>query len=467
VHLDSDNDVYTCEDLHAGTKFNGFDADEFDPFGLSDDSKWTCEYIETEYGCDCTGCNCQEKPTTNTPECPNTCSNPDDTTVRNCDDTIIITDYALNCSNLENIHGCDCRGCLCEDSYCEYKEFPDVVLSINNSFIPATCDLLVQEYTCKQLYNGDLDTLTFEYIRDCVDRGCMCESCTPTCIGSNTCDDWLELDGAEDLSCDTLESNGCDCRGCDCRAAAVPCSTKCNAGTAALQIFADEQGIHSCDDWGEFFTDETFTCAFLEHEWNCDCSGCTCDASPECQTYGSPCAPCNNDPQLRNCDEIFAASDFSLTCEVTEEQFGCDCTGCNCAPVDLCVDSSLGYNCDVAMSTLAGETMGMTCDTLESLSFDCTGCSSCAYYDVCNKYRSPFSEGFIDNQPEYSAQKCDGDVLQNGGPFKFCACANLCDDTANCEYFDNEGNNCRLFSADECSAPASADAMTGIWILQA
>ena len=470
VSLGDDGDVYTCEDLSAGA-FQGLGS-RFGEYlggennGLSDGSAWTCPYLEEEYGCDCTNCNCVDPPSTTTELCPATCSSPDGSTL-SCDATIEITDYATNCSTLEEMHGCDCLGCACAEGYCASKEFSiDVV--VNSSTVPATCDLLEELYLCEDLYDGVYDANGFNYSTDCIDRGCGCTECKPTCLGGHTCDDWLATNGVlGELSCEILEQDpvGCDCSGCSCRAPNAPCSAKCEVGSGdlnGLQDFADEHGIVSCDDWGAFFTDDTFTCAYLEHEWDCDCTGCTCDHNPQCQTEVE-CKVCDTDVFSGNCDEIYEQSDYQLTCEISENSFGCDCNGCQCAPpniTDGCPNSCLGYSCDDILPVFGGD---MTCDSLEGLGFDCYGCSACEYYDICDSYRYAFSNGFIDNQPKEQAAQCDGTPIRTAGAFQFCDCANLCELTDGCTHFDNVGLDCRLFAEAECSAPVSAGEMTGIW----
>ena len=267
------------------------------------------------------------------------------------------------------------------------------------------------------------------------------------------------------MSCDILQADpiGCDCSGCDCRLPDSPCSIQCAppAHLSGLADFADLHGIHSCDDWGDFFLDDTFTCAYLEEYWECDCKGCTCDAEPMCDTYVE-CKVCDTDVFLGNCDEIFEESGYELSCEISEASFGCDCSGCECsAPPagDWCPTSCLGYTCDEALPVFGGD---LNCESLESLGFDCYGCSQCEYYDICDKYRYGFSNGFIDNQPKIQAQQCDGSATVLGA-FSFCDCANHCENSADCEYFDNLNLNCRLFAAGECDSPIDAGATVGIW----
>lgn len=476
VSLGSDGSVYTCQDLTGG--FQGIDS----PFGellggefngLSDGSVWTCAYLEEEYGCDCSDCGCVDPPSTTSAACPATCSGPEGIEDFDCDATIDALDYQATCGDLEAIHGCDCLGCQCMEGYCANKEVGTAILGENETMIAATCDLLNEEYNCASLLRGEHDADGFNYSTSCVDFGCGCTECVNTCLGDKTCDEWLVVNDEDSnfglLSCSTLESDpyGCDCGGCECREPYSPCSAQCGPGSegalAGLQAFADEQGILSCDDWGAFFTEETFSCAYLEHEWGCDCRGCECDSNPQCQTEVE-CKLCDTDVFNGNCDEIYAQSGYSLSCEISEESFGCDCAGCACMVPEItnttCEQSCLGYNCNEILPVFGGD---MTCDSLEGLGFDCSGCSGCEYYDICDSYRYGFSNGFIDNQPKFQAASCDGSPIRTAGAFSFCDCANLCEVTDSCDFFDNVGLNCRLFAADECATPNTAGEMTGVW----
>lgn len=120
----------------------------------------------------------------------------------------------------------------------------------------------------------------------------------------------------------------------------------------------------------------------------------------------------------------------------------------------------MGYTCDEALPVFGGD---LNCDSLESLGFDCWGCTQCEYYEVCDSYRYGFSNGFIDNQPKEQGKQCDGTPLRTVGAFQFCDCANQCDALAACTHFDNVDLNCRLFGAGECDAPVASGATIGVW----
>ena len=57
----------------------------------------TCEILESQYGCDCSGCDCPGE------ACPSTCYDYDcEYWVEKDGDT---------CADLESTYGCDCSGC--------------------------------------------------------------------------------------------------------------------------------------------------------------------------------------------------------------------------------------------------------------------------------------------------------------------------------------------------------------------
>ncbi len=458
----SDADFFTCRDLF--NKVDVFDdAAGPGPLALlSDGTAWTCPYLEEQYGCDCTDCGCVDTTPTNI-SCPGTCSSPADGwgSSFTCDETIEQLDYRATCADLEANHGCDCHGCMCAEGYCANT----VVLSVNGN--QYTCeDLNSDAAYCAALHRGELDDQFFSYETDCIAHGCECDECLPECLGDNTCDDWLWRNQLT-LTCADLEAApyGCDCSGCACQPPPVPCDAQCGppAGTHdGLQAFADDQGIVNCDDWGAFFTEETFTCAYLEYEWGCDCGGCNCTSAPECQTVVE-CKACVNDVFSGNCDEIFAGSDYRLSCEISESTFGCDCAGCSCTqppPVVGCNASCLGYTCDEVLPVFGGD---LSCESLESLGFDCEGCTGCEFYEICDSYRFGFSNGFLANQPALVAQVCEGTPIRQVGVFSFCDCVNACEETASCASFDNAGLNCRLFAADQCAAPMASIPTAGVW----
>lgn len=441
MSISSDDTFFTCAQLAEGS---------YSVMGLSDDTAWTCEYLEETYGCNCANCDCLPPANATEPEdCPATCL---DGTL-SCDMVIDMTNFHTNCSTLEATHGCDCTACACAEGYCD--NFP---VNIEGE----TCEQINARYSCAILRNSG------DYITDCVDHGCGCTECVPGCLeASSTCDDWLDLNGVDgDLNCATLEDEpiGCDCSGCECRTEIADCSAECMAPShlEGLQNFADMHEISSCDDWGRFFTDETFTCAYLEREWWCDCSGCECDSAPQCETQ-LECRPCENDVFSGTCDEMLVSSQGGISCEVAETKFACDCSGCSCElpPSGLCPDSCLGYSCDDVLPVFGGS---QTCGSLEGLGFDCNGCTQCDFYTICDTYRYPFSAGFITDQPKFQAQSCDGTPFRDVGAFSFCECANQCEADESCAFFDNVGLDCRLFTAGECAVRQADDELVGVWV---
>lgn len=197
----------------------------------------------------------------------------------------------------------------------------------------------------------------------------------------------------------------------------------------ASSIFADRRQLtleecpatcygFSCDYWADA-ANGGWTCETNEQEYGCDCSGCDCpadSASPSPTTTGNLCpATCLGG---QTCDEIVTESPDTYTCPMLEGGlFGCDCTGCVCAGAGDDAAASGGGDCP---ATCNGQTCdqqiaytGLSCYVLEwAQGCDCTGCA-------CD-------EGATDGD--------DG---------------SLCQDTA-VPLVDSEGFGCTFYDANRC-----------------
>lgn len=107
----------------------------------------TCESLESDYLCDCTGCSCNEQDEIDI--CPSTCNG-----AHTCDE--LLGDHT--CEELQTSYGCDCFGCGC---------------------LPAggVCEETCYGYSCDYWSNG-CDELESAY-------GCDCSSC---CCGAEDCE---------------------------------------------------------------------------------------------------------------------------------------------------------------------------------------------------------------------------------------------------------------------------------------
>lgn len=225
-----------------------------------------------------------------------------------------------------------------------------------------------------------------------------------------SCDDIISLfalsDDTERFTCDDLESlYGLDCRGCFCAdpvtdaATTRPecsdadaqcgfgwvdpmsCDSLIEASRATLEVYPDELQSH-------------LTCASLE-DLGCNCQGCACEREPVCAgtydyegTIGVEVLCMGG----MSCD-YWSARLPGVTCEILEEEYGCNCDYCSC---DLEVPDTTPEpecECEVSyeMASLDGSdgTEMVTCDTFSAfvepnglccgvmeyaLQMDCSGC---------------------------------------------------------------------------------------------
>lgn len=103
------------------TGCEGVSCDEFAAMVSAEDAYVSCDALETQLGCSCSGCDCVTTDAPATPEpaaCNMPCSglatflgmNEDQT----CDD-IREMEGTMTCAYMETFFACDCSGCLCEE----------------------------------------------------------------------------------------------------------------------------------------------------------------------------------------------------------------------------------------------------------------------------------------------------------------------------------------------------------------
>lgn len=71
-------------------------------FWVSYDPDYSCTFLEANYSCDCSNCECFEPHD----KCTTNCFGSD------CDDYVAL---GYTCSDMEDIYGCDCDGCTCNE----------------------------------------------------------------------------------------------------------------------------------------------------------------------------------------------------------------------------------------------------------------------------------------------------------------------------------------------------------------
>jgi hypothetical protein len=195
----------------------GLSCDDWVETEMSDRFFYTCQNLEDNYGCDCSGCKCQSTSTTTTPDddCATT------TSCLEMDCQTVSEMSGLSYYALEEHYGCDCAGCPgCDPEGCDGYSCEDwqAVFSGNDNFV--ICDALESQLGC-----------------DC--SGCDCATTTTTTTTTITCQ----------TTCDQLDNYF-------------------NTGNSL-----------TCDDVRAL--EDTMSCAYLETFFGCDCSGCLCEQVPD------------------------------------------------------------------------------------------------------------------------------------------------------------------------------------------
>jgi hypothetical protein len=184
---------------------------------------YTCDNLESDYGCDCSGCDCEAHPTM--PIVTNTnCSTGSTCIDLNCEIVSDMSGYSYE--DLESMYGCDCAACMtCKDDGCEGYSCEDWLNTFDNQGAYLECTALENELDC-----------------DC--SGCDCR--TSTTVSSTT------------SPTTTVVDNSCQ-----------PCSK-------LSEIFDMEL---NCDEFRTY--ENTLSCAYMETFFECDCRGCACEDVPE------------------------------------------------------------------------------------------------------------------------------------------------------------------------------------------
>ena len=200
---------------------------------------YSCESLESEYSCDCTGCICYDA----TSQCDSNCYG------LSCDEWVEI---GHTCSFAEDHFGCDCSGCACAEptvspqpcassSECADYEYC-ANITANGTWYPV----------CSPCYDEDGQT--------CAGLGLSIDSCDK-CAGCAV----QHLEWLNDGYCDnTLIYNTLKCNwdGGDC------CESTCREPADAVSWACGTDAPYACQDPAA--SDYESTCAT-------DCFGETCD----------------------------------------------------------------------------------------------------------------------------------------------------------------------------------------------
>lgn len=169
---------------------------------------YTCENLEDNYGCDCSGCECVE-PDTTTPE-PKSCSETTSCLDLDCETVATISGFAYH--ELESLYGCDCEDCGCDSRGCQQGYSCDEWQDLLDTHV--SCDTLESDFGCEckgcECKDSTIPTTT-------IDPGCVqpCDQLGDYFGAPATCDDVFALENS--ASCAYLEGFfGCDCTGCEC-----------------------------------------------------------------------------------------------------------------------------------------------------------------------------------------------------------------------------------------------------------
>ena len=194
---------------------------------------YTCNILESQAGCDCGGCECQDE---------TSCSGGATCYGNDCDwwhDNYGESD-GYTCDMMES-YGCDCSGCDCDDAHCSSYEFEE------GGGLCQGGEILMD--VCFQ-YDGD-------------------GGCAATCAQAQNL---VQQGGGDGMSCDDgwaqASASGC------CDEFTSNCPASCDVGGGSLW---------TCDQIEVFYgTDDTF-CDYLgmygleDIGIGCDCSGCMCE----------------------------------------------------------------------------------------------------------------------------------------------------------------------------------------------
>ena len=308
--------------------------------------------------------------------CPATCHG------RTCNEWLELDPF-IDCHTLQARYDCDCGGCsLCQERGCTNKKLD--------------CDYLIDNW----VENGEnigprigCGYLQLQGISDC--NGCAClsqalphplfadivekSSCKPTCKGK-TCNYWVSVG---QTCADLRDKYKCDCSGCS-RCPQKPVKVRCEAN-GCLQGNCESMSTEMT-----LFNSQggPWTCEKMVSINGCDCTGYStvgdlCKCVAESATGNCP-RSCAIGSSILTCDEIIDdapklfLNSHRQTCGSLENEYGCDCSGCQCARASACPDSCHGFSCDVWLHYNAGDgrDKGLaTCKDLETEhGCDCSGC---------------------------------------------------------------------------------------------
>ena len=316
-------------------------------FWVSYDPQYTCDVLEGNYSCDCSGCNCFDSHD----KCTTNCFGGD------CDEYVAL---GYDCNELESTYGCDCTGCQCMtvDTVTTCSNSTDCPFGYFCGSLNGLVDSDEPVVGCVPCFVGESDTC--ESMSVSVDNCDTCTGCAVTnmsWIGDGFCDN---EDGYNTAVCGW---DGGDCCGSTCGVGVNASELPYECGAHGLFICQDPNATDysctaSCLDYDcDYYTEQGYTCTDLESEFDCDCSNCRgCACEPTCSGY--------------SCD-YWNENHIGYTCESLEDDFGCNCDGCNCfVETDKCPTTCYGFNCDEWVVDA-----GQSCSYLESsLDCNCNGC---------------------------------------------------------------------------------------------
>ena len=232
---------------------------------------FTCSELEHEVfdGCGCGACDCVEA-FTDSPSCKNACLEN-----LSCDDwvgTEMSDRYFYTCQNLEDNYGCDCTGCDCASTT---TTTPPVDCATTTLCLEMDCQTVSDEsglsfYDLEEMYGCDCTGCAA-----CDPEGCEGYSCDDwQDFFDGIPGGFVTCDALEDQM-------GCNCHGCSCSTTSTTTTTANPGCATTCPQLADHFPVSStvtCDDVRA--VEDTLACAYMETFYACDCSGCLCEEVP-------------------------------------------------------------------------------------------------------------------------------------------------------------------------------------------
>lgn len=371
-----DSCVDSCQGCNS--LFDAFDYAGFDMF----ENDYFCSDIETDFNLDCRDCGCL---------LPDVCDEKilfASNSTRNSTNPYGNRAYDLSCNQLSEL-GLNCNEI---ETYTNLHE-------LGSPCADCACDVSTEEDMCNVPCGGG------QYGGN-TSSGFLNESQILTCY------DFVSAG----FSCQVAAEAGCtECGMCGCQNETTTPPETCDSECNDLSLSCNELVEH-------------FTCLELEADVfdGCGCNQCGCENETVVEVCGTGCM------EGMTCDEWVStnmSNRYFYTCEILEENYGCNCDGCECleftseppADANCATSSCLEMDCE----TVQGMT-GLSFYDLEDLyDCDCTGCAGCDPVGCdgvsCDIWQAELVDGF--GAPLVTCEELESSI--DGCDCHGCSCFNV------------------------------------------